>query len=251
MVTKTILSIPNTPADVPLVSPNLMPFHIAYSGPAPISTYFLKRPFADPETENQTLATSKSLKNTKKDGPEEECNALAEKENHEIRLRAAFRGRQVVSQTVQLPKGYTGLLLRQHTSNTKEESFDQDVGSRNEPKKDGKSVDAKAKATARAKALKAKAAAKLKKERSRHAEDEDEEENAEDEDPEEMHTANTVDASTTKQEERVFQIAGRFDKFQLWHPDVPGDQGRDEYARALNEWITLTAEARLSCLRVS
>jgi hypothetical protein len=248
MATKTTLSIPNTPAEVPLVSLNLMPFHIAYSGPAPISTYFLKKPLVNPETENQTLATSKFFK---KDGSEQESKASPEDENHETRLRAAFRGRNVVSQTVQLPKGYTGLLLRQNTSNTKEESFGKDVGSQDEPKKAGKSVDAKAKAAARAKALKAKAAAKLKKERSLNAEDEEEEENGEDDDPEETTADRVAVASTTKLEEKVFQIAGRFEKFQLWHPDVPGDQGRDDYVRSLNEWIALTAEARLSCRTVS
>lgn len=64
--------------------PSLLPFHIAFSGPAPVSTYFLPRPApVDPHAPSA-----------------------------EPLLLSTFRGRQVVGQSLRVPEGYAGVVLR-------------------------------------------------------------------------------------------------------------------------------------------
>lgn len=41
---------------------------------------------------------------------------------------------------------------------------------------------------------------------------------------------------------RTLKPAARFDSFVLWHPDVPVDEGKDEYLRSLSEWVNIAAE---------
>lgn len=41
---------------------------------------------------------------------------------------------------------------------------------------------------------------------------------------------------------RTLEPAGQFSSFVLWHPDFQVDEGRDEYLRTLTEWIGLAAE---------
>ena len=43
---------------------------------------------------------------------------------------------------------------------------------------------------------------------------------------------------------RVLKPAARFDSFVLWHPDIPVDEGKDEYLRSLSEWVNIAAEVR-------
>ncbi|KAK7439171.1 hypothetical protein VKT23_017661 [Stygiomarasmius scandens] len=38
---------------------------------------------------------------------------------------------------------------------------------------------------------------------------------------------------------RMLQPTSRFSSFTLWHPDIPVDEGRDEYYGALNEWVAI------------
>lgn len=79
---QTVLSLASGP--VPSTSTvSLLPFSLAHDGPAPISTYFHPRPYAG-------IAGS----------------AAAAAEHRQ----AAFRGRRVVSSTLALPDGYTGLV---------------------------------------------------------------------------------------------------------------------------------------------
>ncbi|KZV65044.1 hypothetical protein PENSPDRAFT_756836 [Peniophora sp. CONT] len=40
----------------------------------------------------------------------------------------------------------------------------------------------------------------------------------------------------------ALNATGRFDSITLWHPDIPADDGRDEYVRSLREWVALAAE---------
>jgi ribonuclease H2 subunit C len=43
---------------------------------------------------------------------------------------------------------------------------------------------------------------------------------------------------------RVLKPTARFDSFVLWHPDIPVDEGRDEYLRSLSEWTNIASEVR-------
>ena len=41
---------------------------------------------------------------------------------------------------------------------------------------------------------------------------------------------------------RILKPTARFDSFVLWHPDIPVDEGRDEYLRSLSEWTNIASE---------
>jgi hypothetical protein len=43
---------------------------------------------------------------------------------------------------------------------------------------------------------------------------------------------------------RVLKPTARFDSFVLWHPDIPVDEGQDEYLRSLSEWTNIASEVR-------
>lgn len=72
---------------------NLMPFHLNYTGPAEVSTYFQPRTIHGPPTSEET-----SGEKVRKQG------------DGSITV-AAFRGRRVQAYTLGLPEGYTGLVL--------------------------------------------------------------------------------------------------------------------------------------------
>lgn len=93
MSTATLLAFP--PSSTPLPpseQPHLLPFNIAHTGPAPVSTYFLPRP-----ADGRPPSPSPSSSHT-------------EGGSAPLQL-AAFRGRQVVGQPLVLPEGYAGLLI--------------------------------------------------------------------------------------------------------------------------------------------
>jgi len=45
---------------------------------------------------------------------------------------------------------------------------------------------------------------------------------------------------------RVLKPSARFDSFVLWHPDIPVNEGRDEYLRSLSEWLSIATEVHQS-----
>ncbi len=44
---------------------------------------------------------------------------------------------------------------------------------------------------------------------------------------------------------RVLKPSARFDSFVLWHPDIPVDEEMDEYLRSLSEWVNISSEVRV------
>jgi Ribonuclease H2 non-catalytic subunit (Ylr154p-like) len=44
---------------------------------------------------------------------------------------------------------------------------------------------------------------------------------------------------------RVLKPTAKFDSFVLWHPDIPVDEGKDEYLRSLAEWTNIASEVRV------
>jgi hypothetical protein len=89
---ETLLAIspPNTLPQLAPTALNLMPFHLTYTGPAEISTYFQPRNIPGTSSSSST-------------------DNLKDKE--ETITVAAFRGRRLQAHTVGLPEGYTGLVL--------------------------------------------------------------------------------------------------------------------------------------------
>lgn len=242
------LSVPKTP--IPTCSPNLMPFHIGYSGPAPISTYFRVKPdvlldYGKTASENASAAklearpsvdrveTTDSQVTLVSETPSSSDASVAtlagdaemagaqEKEGglgdgrHFV---AAFRGRTVRGTKVDLPSGFAGIVL-------------------STPDVTPNGSTAKASSDAQ-KSTRAKRAASSRRGARKAAPVED----AEDDD---MGDAPELPSGPTK----VLQATGTFSSFVLWNPDIPADEGRDEYLRSLTEWTKLATE--VSCALVS
>lgn len=251
------------------ISPNLMPFHIAYTGPAPISTYFMPRPFVDereerrralmgvsggPETDDKDGLASKYFGDAGEAGLENDekgktsASMGEEKKKEKVdgdgMVCAAFRGRIVVGQPIRVPEGYTGLMLLRETKDGDTNDQGENGGAEGVQKDKAKVKSS----SERAKALKAKAAAKSKsraaKRSKRYQEDEEEDEEGDAELAEEIDPSDGREKAGLRKEShpQVLIAKGRFDEFTLWHPDGPVDKTRDEYIRSLNDWITLASE---------
>ncbi|KAL4062500.1 ribonuclease H2, subunit C [Scleroderma citrinum] len=227
-------------------SPNLMPFHIEYTGPAPISRYF--RPKSVPTSDvTQDLTTASSVVTVTGEGlapgtsgsqssitsqtsvatsvtvvdavdvnPNETVSAT-QINVAEQQLVAAFRGRQMIGNPINLPAGYGGLVLQIPSG-----------------KGDGKSAqsDSKpiSKANANAKSTGRRSTRALKTERDVTM---DEETELTEGDPEQ---------GILPQDVRQLIPMSTFSSFTIWSPDIPADQGKDEYVRCLVEWTKLAAE---------
>ena len=221
----------------PTCSPNLMPFHLNYSGIAPISTYFRVKPatLRDESGHNTAQLSAETISEAKTTGIDTVVTAVTLERVDEgdagagmdvnpliqpsrtplgARFVAAFRGRTVHGATVNLPKGYSGIVLR---------------ADGNESGK-GKAADDN-KNEASSKSRKGRSARKA----SRVDVDED---------------VNMDEGEGPLQEEdnengpvRTLNPTESFSSFVLWNPDLPVDEAKDEYLRSLAEWIPLAAEA--------
>jgi hypothetical protein len=259
----TTLAIGLLPQDAPDCSKdlNLMPFHIEYSGLAPIGTYFRVKDHnvgvagtepADGSTtsENsgptgeetsveskgtpvQTQSDNLAIDAMDIDSTTQRPDASPASHPHHTlpiavsdvvkttaslkrRFIAAFRGRQIHGLKVDLPVGYRGIVLRGDENGEGGNDATKQRGT--EKKARGKSASRKRKAT-RQEAL-------------------DIEEDVEKQD--DFHLDDLESES-----HRVLTPSAMFNSFVLWNPDIPVDEGRDEYVRSLNEWTQLAAVVRL------
>jgi len=296
-----------------------MPFHIAYSGSAPISTYLLKRPLPPPgqagvaEDTTYLIDNKFVLRNVhnfhKRDENEQSADSIktdnaqdASNTNQEAstsekvqptRYQAAFRGRVVVGQDFSLPEGYVGVVLhRDDTTKHSTAPAPPPRPTRRARRKEESTAEASKRPTRlagaqRANALKAKAAAKAKAKQQRvptKLNPDGEEDELIDDDDDDLPSAPAVLAALTvpepkqepKQEEEVKQeeeeeahmeveepplpeekledqvdkleVTGTFTEFVLWNPDVPVDEARDEYLRAIHEWVNIVTEVGVPML---
>ena len=84
---QTLLALSSTPlASLPSIS--LLPFSLAHDGPAPLSTFFLPRPF-----------------------PSSTAPGTTDDQHQHQHRQATFRGRRIVSSELRLPAGYRGLVF--------------------------------------------------------------------------------------------------------------------------------------------
>lgn len=118
---------------------------------------------------------------------------------------AAFRGRAMHGLEVELPEGYSGMVLRAPGAN------ETTVSRNDEELRSGR----------KGKSKRSLRAAELEK-------DEDEE----------MHDL----PEDIDKQRRSLRPTATFSSFVLWNPDIPVDEGRDEYIRSLTEWTRLSAE---------
>lgn len=240
------INIAASPNPLPECSPNLMPFHLNYSGTAPITTYFRVKPatLRDESGKNVAQLSPETLSETNKEGsdrvavattsdhgagddtgpamvvspsaqPVANANTQTQKKlSLGARFVAAFRGRTVHGVTVDLPEGYSGIVLRAEEDGRK-----------------GKAVVGRQSQEAAPKAKKGRSTRKA----SRTDVDED------------------IDMERPPQEEdrecratRTLNPTAIFSSFVLWNPDLPVDEAKDEYLRSLTEWTQLAEEASLS-----
>ncbi|TFY51275.1 hypothetical protein EVG20_g11077 [Dentipellis fragilis] len=231
----------------PLKEPHLMPFHIAHTGPAPVSTYFRIKPATSSSPEPPQLPTPPCLASQGSLSSDKE-NASAKIEvaeepqsqqstststtpppastleaavaeifvevgppelsNHKPRFVSAFRGRTVHGLSVALPAGYGGIILQGDAETSHHGKPDATEASKTTRKgKERRST------------------------RGKPAAADEVDENADMEVDED-------DAPRT----RMLRPTARFDSFTLWNPDIPPDLGQDNYVRSLTEWITLASE---------
>lgn len=200
MPTQTQLCPPLNPIPIPIVEPHLMPFHIDYSGYAPVSTYFRVKPDLTEETKDSSSSSAsegKLLGRLKK------------------RVISAFRGRKLKGVVVDVPEGYTGVILRAD-DDEEEDSSSGTLGlipkkqrplvRPNSPKK-------------RSKRLTRRSAAALEVENDVSPEFE------------------TEQSSVT--ETKVLRPVGKFNSIAIWSPDVDVDETYDEYIRTLDSYRRL------------
>ncbi|KAM5531466.1 hypothetical protein V8D89_014856 [Ganoderma adspersum] len=246
------------PHDRPLSSstPHLMPFHISYSGPAPISTYFRIKPTSPPtygrderplptllplsesqeSTDSQTtlvagssanpssssiatLVSSSTLMDVDVDDQDASRDASTRPPNaNSSHFAASFRGRAMHGAEVNLPEGYAGIVLRAPSDDAKGKRAASGVEAREEDRKP-----------------KSKSKGRTTRQSKRAPEPELVE--AEDE-----HEGGDGSTHLEENAARVLQPVSTFSSFVLWHPDVPVDEARDEYLRSLTEWTRLAAE---------
>ena len=317
MSSTTLLIVPQTVPQNAL-KPNLMPFHIAYSGSAPISTYFLNRPLPPPSKSDVAEDTTyliddkfvlrnvhnfhkphqndQSADGLKIDNAQDASKTDQEASTSEnvqpiqpTRYQAAFRGRAVIGEDFSLPDGYVGVLLhRDDTTKYSVTPAPPPKPTRRARRKEEGTAEASKRPTRlagaqRANALKAKAAAKAKAKAKQQRvptkfNPDGEEDELIDDDDDDLPSAPAVLAALTvqepktepKQQEEVKQeeedeaqmeieeppptedkleeqvdrleVTGTFREFVLWNADVPVDEGRDEYLRAIHEWVNIVAE---------
>jgi ribonuclease H2 subunit C len=174
-----------------------MPFHIAYNGPAPVTSYFLVEQDVEPDDI----------------GKEEEDNDAAVPQINQpappAQFSATFRGRVMKGQQVNIPAGYTGLVVCSE-------------GERVETTKIQQTLVAKQRVSTRTKGKQTRSA-----------------QSTEDEPMEDVQMSISEETDVL-QPEKSLSVQALFDSFILWNPDTRVDGGKDQYLRSLDEWIRLS-----------
>lgn len=107
---------------LPTCNPNLMPFHIKYTGPAAVSMFFHVDKMKAEEKEKEKEKGDVKEQNDKKEvetpvQTQQPTSTLVSSETSSVlkdadtRFISSFRGRTIHGLTVDVPTGYTGLLL--------------------------------------------------------------------------------------------------------------------------------------------
>ncbi|KAJ7780335.1 ribonuclease H2, subunit C [Mycena maculata] len=230
MAAAPTLSITPISEPLPNACPNLLPFHVNHDGPAPIATYFLveaanehvTKPPPDakaPEDSDMVVDTDRPATTSMEpevvppaSGEPHTNNSLSRRVREATtRFMATFRGRTMQGLKVELPQGYTGVIMAGEGA--------PGTGKANALKTKIKRVAAKARGSKTGRLTRS----------ATHVEDEYE---ADEDQSDDQRTAQA----------RALMPTAQFSSFVLWHPDIPVDPGRDEYLRSLSEWIRLADE---------
>lgn len=200
---------------LPECTPNLMPFNIKYTGTAPVSTYFRPKPppaQTDPpstKADGSHEGTSQLSTITDATDPVATHDATPKEEP----LVAAFRGRTLRGTKISVPDGYSGVVLAGTDANKTKQRTPSPPPSGRRPSR-----------------------------RSRRVIHVDEEDESRDVDMDDVGESADVDVQEGEEAPtRTLTLASVFSSFVVWNPDIPVDEGRDEYVRSLNEWTKLSA----------
>lgn len=199
---------------------NLMPFNIKYTGSAPVSTYFRPKP-PPVQGDSATNVASGSQEGTSQlstttgtaDPAESNTNPVMTLDitPKEDPMVAAFRGRTVRGTRISVPDGYTGVVLVGAAVNKAKQASP--PPGRRTARRSGRVI---------------------------HVDEDDEPQDVDMDD-----AGEGADADGQGEEEggptRTLTLASVFSSFTVWNPDIPVDEGRDEYIRSLNEWTKLSA----------
>ena len=237
-------------ANLPVRVPHLMPFHIQHTGPAPVSTYFHIQPqvgqssslpcSSPPSREGKTVTTTTvttEVSSEERDNHSIAAGADLMVEDPAITVAARVDVVVANATTPATPVLRSGPIRRLSESAKR---FVSSFRGRTVhgvevalPKGYGGIVlrgDANDKAhTYPSTASKSNRRYIGRPRRKPTEEEESDEISSEDEDG---HPA------------RVLKPTARFDSFVLWHPDIPVDEGKDEYLRSLTEWTSIASEVR-------
>ncbi|TFK73725.1 hypothetical protein BDN72DRAFT_150526 [Pluteus cervinus] len=231
---------------LPKCLPNLMPFHIKHTGPAPISTYFCVESAPDvvgapPPTDTPPSGSAPLDASTSQTTEGDSQNTLVDASssarpaaNTSKRLRSTFRGRIVQGLNIDIPEGYVGVILKSGEEQKKSAHAD-DIR------------DLKRSQSARRGRAKATGRGTRRSTRSVPVDDvvdvdgdtvmDDDTPFGDIEAADEL--GNTSLASVPMQQ---LQVVSQFSQLIVWHPDIPVDEHSDDYIRALKEWSFLASE---------
>ncbi|KAF7431115.1 hypothetical protein PC9H_006835 [Pleurotus ostreatus] len=229
------IQIKHTSVQLPECKVNLMPFHLNHDGPAPISTYFMvdaaKEAIGAPSGTNKTDST---VSDTQDDTTGSKTNApsdsrmnvdghlsstvledkTASSSSSKTRFISTFRGRTIQGLNVELPTGYVGVVLKPKESSEGERKNVRDERAEGGESSTGRVTRGSSKAQGGKKSKKP-----VEEEQEEHGIPPDLDENA----------------------KRILVPTSSFSSFVIWHPDIPVDEGRDEYYRTLKEWTQLAS----------
>ncbi|KAL5531299.1 hypothetical protein ACEPAG_4176 [Sanghuangporus baumii] len=240
-----------TAAGTPLApcasSPQLMPFNIAYSGPASIATFFRVREMNEELPSSSALASSSSS-GSPDNTVEEKSAALNEtyverkstvngngKLSFGKRLVAAFRGRRVVGVEVPLPEGYTGVILHSNASAAKK------IDSR-ASLSDGVEGSRRTNGRRKASTRGTRNSKPIEVDDDADVGESSRSQNGTDLNDDATDPSLILNPSDHEGEVKVLKAMQTFQSIVVWNPDVVVDDGRDEYIRALREWTAVASE---------
>jgi len=239
-----------------------MPFHIDYSGQAPISNYLCieaaNATVGAPSIQELTVAPAPEDNTPRVDATETAsqpkkaddtpADAIPEEQSSETspwiptvakrvtdattRFISSFRGRTIQGLKVDLPEGYGGLVLRADA-----------VGGTKTEKPVSKFT---AKAMGKQKAANAPTRRATRSAARAEADADDVEVNSEAMDVDVNDDMVNLEEEDVQRTVRTLVPSSQFSSFILWHPDNPVDETRDEYFRSLKEWTRLAHEIHKS-----
>ncbi|KAI9451036.1 ribonuclease H2, subunit C [Russula earlei] len=243
------ITITNGHTNVPVRVPHLMPFHIQHTGPAPVSTYFRIRPQMGPEPPSSTLETCPASGNSQTEPPTAAADtdvALKEMENTPVASRVNVPN-NMTSEGAHADAKTPAPLCAPRTGPIRclSRSAKRFVSSFRGRTVHGVEVplptgyagivlrgDANGKALADTSKARRRRIARQRRRNPTEAEDD-----ADGEMPMFAEDGASV---------RELKPSARFDSFVLWHPDIPVNEGEDEYLRSLSEWLDIAAEIHQS-----